>query len=195
MKPFRRRVKDLVVKGGPGDGSGIDAASEAHGLHRGDGQNGLRQASVELSVPLDVGAQTRRGSMRDDLDDASHGVPFLGRAIDFFDHFLFELRIGAIEGRVLRDRDYLFPGNLGSIVRHLHRPHADDVASDLAVDVSQELLGHRAGGDPGRRFASAGPFQNVSEVVDTILQGAGEVGVAGTGVHELGASPRRFLVR
>ena len=132
--------------------------------------------------------------MRDDLDDASQGVPFLCRAIDFFDHFFFELRIGAIEWRVLRDRDYLFPGNFRSFVRHLHRAHADDVTSDLTFEMFQKLLCHRTGGDPGRGFASTGSFQNVSKVVDSVLQCSREVRVAGTWVHELRAGARRRLL-
>ena len=56
-----------------------------------------------------------------------------------------------------------------------------DVGADLGAEGGEQLLGHRAGGDPGRGLAGRGPLEHVAGVVEVVLLHAGEVGVAGPG--------------
>ena len=50
---------------------------------------------------------------------------------------------------------------------------------DLDPELGQERPGDAAGRDPGGRLARRGPLEDVADVVEAVLQGAGQVGVAG----------------
>ena len=61
------------------------------------------------------------------------------------------------------------------------------------VELAEQRLGQRAGGDPGRGLAGAGPLQDVAGVVEAVLLHPDEVGVAGPGLAQraLGGAGRR----
>ena len=63
---------------------------------------------------------------------------------------------------------------------------ADDVADDREPEVREQELGQRAGGHPGRRLPGRGPLEDVTGVVEAVLQHARQVGVAGAGLGEDG---------
>ena len=54
------------------------------------------------------------------------------------------------------------------------------VAVEGDAELGEQPLGDRADGDAGGRFAGAGAFEHVADVVEAVLDGAREVGVAGT---------------
>jgi hypothetical protein len=56
--------------------------------------------------------------------------------------------------------------------------HRDHVAQHLDAEFAQQRLGHGAHRHPRRRFAGAGALQNVARVVEIVLDGARQIGVA-----------------
>src|SRR6478609_5599285 len=55
---------------------------------------------------------------------------------------------------------------------------ADDAPLDLDLDLAQERLRHRTGSDDDRRMPGARPFECVADILEAVLEDAGEVGVA-----------------
>src|SRR5213593_1692255 len=66
-----------------------------------------------------------------------------------------------------------------------HSSQLDDVRPDLDAELLEQEFADGAAGDPRHRLARARPLQNVAGVAPVVLQGAGQVGVAGAGPGHL----------
>ena len=94
--------------------------------------------------------------------------------VDAGDELRLRRRVGAAHRRVLddvpvRDLDE----------RDLDLTDRDDVAVDVDAELLEEAAGDRGGGDTRRRLAGAGALEHGAHVIEAVLHGAGEVGVAG----------------
>src|SRR5438034_3241278 len=66
-----------------------------------------------------------------------------------------------------------------------HAAQFDHVAADLDAELLEQEFADGATGDPRPRLARARPLQDVAGVAPVVLQGAGQVGVAGAGPGHL----------
>ena len=116
-----------------------------------------------------------RQAVDDDLEDAADGVAGRSRLVDPGDHRGLGVRVRAAQrrgvGLVAR------PGAVGRVDRH-----AADLGGErpgLDAELAQERAGDAAGRDPGRGLARRGALEDVADVVEAVLERAGEVGVTG----------------
>ena len=146
----------------------LDALDDVDAHHRG-GERG-----VEPAVPVDVGAEPDRQPVGHDLEHAADRVALLARLVDPGDHPRLGVGIRAAQRR-----------RVGLVARAARVGRIDGDAADLGgerpdvdPELGQERPGHAAGGDPGGGLARRRPLEHVAHVVEAVLQGAGEVGVA-----------------
>ena len=111
----------------------------------------------------------------DDLEDAADGVAGRARLVDPGDHRRLGVGVRAAQrrgvGLVAR------PGRVGRI-----DGHAADLGRerpDLDAELAQERPGDAAGRDPRRRLARGRALEHVADVVEAVLERAGEVGMTG----------------
>ena len=89
-------------------GRDADALADADRLDRGDRHHGLREAPIELAVPLDVRAESGRQASHDDLERAAEGVASGAGGVDGLDHLLLHRLVHAVQRRlVVQGRDLL----------------------------------------------------------------------------------------
>ena len=79
---------------------------------------------------------------------------------------------------LLAERDQFVPG--GRALQAHARRRAITWLSTPMPNCAEQCFGQRADGHARRGLARAGAFQNVAGVVEIVLDGAGQVGVAGT---------------
>src|SRR5512144_2516919 len=171
--------ENLVVDLRAGPPGRLEAHADLRALDRVDGAEGPRQETVQLPVPLHVGAKAYRAAHGHALEDATQRVPGRLGPIDGFDHRGLGFGIGAANLAGLRASPDLLP-------RDLERPdvHAADlghVAQDRDAEFAKQPLGNRRDRDPGGRLARAGALEHVPDVVVSVFHGAGQVGMAGAG--------------
>jgi hypothetical protein len=113
--------------------------------------------------------------------------------IDRRDHPPFHGRIGAVQGRIIRDRADAIDGDGQRLVD----PDAADhrhVAQDLDAEVRQQLARDGARGNARRRLPGARALEHVADVLEAVLESTGEVGVArARACHGRAAGARGFL--
>ena len=63
--------------------------------------------------------------------------------------------------------------------RKLGLADADDVAGNLDAQLPEQQLGEGSRGDAGGAFAGAGALEHVAGILEVVLEGTGEIGVAG----------------
>ena len=169
---------DLVVDARPGQPGDVRALADADGLDRGNRHDGLRQAAVELAIPLHVAAQAHRQSRDDDLERAAERVAGLLGLVDGGNHLLLDGGIGAAQRRVDGNRADPFDGNCQRLVDADAADHRH-VAQHLDAELRQQLARQRSDGDARRGLARAGTFEHVADVGQVVLERAGEIGMAG----------------
>ncbi len=132
---------------GPGLGERV---ADLHALDRLDGHQRGGEAGVQLAVPLDVAAQTRRYAVRQHLDDAAERVGVLLGGVDLGDHPRARLGVEAAQRVGVDPLGVLRAGlqaGLGG-----DRPELDDVRDDLdAEGLLDELPWRPCRRRPGRR--------------------------------------------
>ena len=141
----------------------------------------LRDPPVEAAVPLGEGAESRHDATRHDLDDAADRVAVLLGAVDLGDHRGRGRPVRAAN-RALLDRRELVPGDDVPVRRRA--ADADDVAPDLGSSLAQQGLGERSRGHARGGLTGARPLEHVAQVGGPVLEGAGEVRVAGPRVAQ-----------
>ena len=110
-----------------------------------DAHHRLRQAAIELAVPLDVGPEPGRHAGDDDLERAANRVAgFLGR-VDERDHFLLQGRVHAAQRRVFIDRLRVLEGHAARF-RKGHVADGRHVAGDADAEAPEKLARERSGG-------------------------------------------------
>jgi hypothetical protein len=178
MDPAARRIS-------PGDDV-VDLRTEAAGLFEAepeldplddvDAHDGRGQGGIEPPIPVDVAAEADGDALGDDLEDAAHGVAAAPGLVDPRDHPGFGVGIGAAE----RARLDLLPG--AAAVGPIDGDPADlgRVRPDGDAEGTEEGPGDGPGGDAGGRLARRGSLEDVPDVREAVLEGAGQVGVAGS---------------
>src|SRR5690606_18165462 len=159
---------------------GPPAVADLAGLNGRHAHHRLRQATVELAVPLRVRAQAHRHVPEPRLDDAAEGValllglvdarhdPLLGLAVERPQRALVELRDARpVHAAVARDAAEADHAGAALDAGHLEQPEGDGAGRDAAG----RLAGRRA-------------LQDVAEVLVAVLDAAGQVGVAGPGLRQ-----------
>ena len=123
-----------------------------------------------------------RQPVDDDLEDAADRVAGRPRLVDAGDHRGLGVGVRAAQRRRIR---------LVARARRVGRIERD--AADLGrerpaldAELAQERPRDAAGGDPGRRLARGRALEHVAHVVEAVLEGAGEVGVAGPDAGDRG---------
>ena len=176
-----RRRQDLVVHARAGTHRHFGADADADGLDRVDAHHRLAQPAIELAIPLHVGPETRGHAGGDDFERAAERVAGLFRRVDRRDHPGLQRRVHAAERGVVGQR-------VGLGERHHAAERQHDVADGRRhgsrrrmPNCASSWRASDAGGDARGRFAGAGAFQHVADVVVAVLEGAGQVGVARAG--------------
>ena len=149
-------------------------------LHGLDAHEALGQPPVELAVPMDVASQARRNPGGHHFEDAAQGVPFLLARVDELNGLLLCLRIRHAHGGVLRQLEDL----VVALPLHVRLDAAEraKVAPHLDRERLDELPAEGTHRHPGHGLAGAGALQDVTDVRVAVLQDAGEVRVARTGL-------------
>ena len=171
-------VEDLVVGGGARAPGEVEAVADPAALDRLDGEHREPDAAVEARLPAHVGAEARHEPEGADLEDAAERLVALAQDVDLLDHRPRGVGVQAADGRRV-DRGEVGradPVGLGG----LHRADLRDVGDDVDVEGGEERLGQRAAGHAGGRLAGARALEDVADVREAVLLGAGEVRVAGT---------------
>src|SRR5690606_1173009 len=149
-------------------------------LHRRHAHHGLRQAPVELPVPLDVGAEAHWHAPEAGLHHAAERVAPLLRRVDAgHDRVL-----GVPVERAQRARVELADAVPVHAAVAGDAPETHDAgAADDAGDV-QQAQRDGARGDAAGRLAGRGALEDVAQVLVPVLHPACQVGVAGAGLGE-----------
>src|SRR5262249_39158124 len=138
---------------------------------------GLRQPAIQLLIPLNVRAKSHRDTGCRNFEDSPERVFRLASPVDQRDHLGLQDSIDTSERRILRDSGYLGPawvqGFGGKASDH------GRMAGYLDAEFRQKQARHRAGGDASGSLASAGPFENVAQIVSIIFDPACKVRVTG----------------
>ena len=169
---------------GPEPSRLFEAEPELDTLDDVDAHDRGRQRGIEAPVPVDVRSEPDRQPVNDDLEHAADGVSRRPGLIDPRDHRDLCVRVGAAQRRLIGlvtragavrrvDRD---PTDLGS-----ERPGLDP-------EGAQEDAGDATGRDTGRRLARRRALEDVADVVEAVLEGAGQVGVTGSHAGDRGGA-------
>ena len=160
-------------------GGQVEAVADLHALDGLDAHEGAGQPGVEAAVPVHVGAQARRQSVDDDLDDAAEGVAVLVGLVDAGDHRGAGLGVEAAH-RVGVEASLVVGLGDGARGRG-DAAELDDVADDLGTDrLEEEVRGDPAEGDAGGGLAGGRALEDRAGLVEVVLLHADEVGVPGT---------------
>ena len=182
---FLAVVADFVVQLGAAHPRRLEAPSDLDALDRLQAQQRMREASVELAIPLHVAAEADRQSGRDHLDDAAERVAgFLAR-VDFGDDRALGLRVGHPHLRFLGDAPQFVDRKILGRFR-FGRADADAVSEHRDAERREQLLGQRADRDARGGLARRRAFEHVADVLEVVLQHAGEVGMTGARARDDG---------
>src|SRR6185436_5776834 len=191
-EPARGIEKDLVVDLRSRAARRLEAHAHLGALDGMNGAEGLREPSVELAVPVHVGAQAHRTAKGHHLEHSAQGVALALGGVDGLDHEPLRLRIGAADLAGLRPARDLVPG-----LRERPDAHAadlGDVAQDGDAELAEEPPGHAGHRHPRGGLAGAGALQHVADVAVVVLHGPRQVGVAGAGAgHRLRGGARGLV--
>src|SRR5208282_3330218 len=92
--PLGRVETNLIVQRRSADPACLEADSELYALGRLQAHERVREASIELAIPLHVAAEPHGKTCGNDLDDAAEGVAGLFARIDLFDNRALGGRVG-----------------------------------------------------------------------------------------------------
>src|SRR6266540_5809716 len=179
-------VVDLVVEVRPRTRGPLESRPELDALHGVDGQHRLRQAPVELAVPVDVAPQAYRNTTGDDAKRPPERVAPLRRVVDGRHHAPRRFGVGAANGRRFDVLD------LHGVRAAALEPDVDGAdrlgeAEDLDAEVAEQLARDASGGNARGGLARGRALEHVADVGVAVLQGTREVGVPRTQAgHNLG---------
>ncbi len=172
---------------GAGEGGVLERRPDLDPLDGLNAHHRLGEAPVEATIPLGVAAQAHRHAEGRRHHHATEGIA---------------RRAGGVDGRAHRVRgggvgagDVGGEGALQALVQRQvveARPHAAnrlDVAAQPDADVSEERPADRPHRHARGGLASAGALGDEAQVVQAILDRAGQVGVAGAGPAPGGHDP------
>src|SRR4029079_19560011 len=147
-----------------GAGQRGDARPDADpdALDRRNRHQRLREAAVELPIPLDVTAEAHRDARGDDLEGAAERIAGLAGAIDLRDHLALELDVDAAQRGIVRQ-----PAGASEIDRagigQRDAAEGKDRAGDAEAGGREQLAWDGASRDAGRGLARAGALQDVAQ--------------------------------
>ena len=149
------------------------------GLH---GNDGLGELAVEAGIPRDMRPETRGQAVGHYFKDSADRV---AGSVNFVDHQLHFLFGGGIDAA---EEDFGAAAQLDEFVPfdgafEAAGADGDHVAQDFNAEMAQKLLDNGADGDTRGGFAGAGAFKDVAGVGQIVLNGAGEIGMAGAGAR------------
>jgi hypothetical protein len=136
----------------------------------------LRQAAIELAIPLNVAAKARHHTRSNDLEDPPQRVTCMSRFSNRILHERFGHRIGACKVAGSGSRP-----NIGQIPFDLclHGTDRDDMSKNVDSDGAQQLATYGADSGAGGRFAGACALEHIAKVVSVVLQATREIRVTG----------------
>ena len=169
---------DSVLHLGPEAGRALRGEADFDSLHGLHGNDGLRQAAIQTRIPRHMRSQPHGDAARHHLENAADGIAGAVRLVDHCFHADLGFRVHAAEQdfRPAAESGNLIPGGRAL---EPHGAHGNHVAQHLDAEFAQQRLGQRAHGHARRRFAGAGALQNVARVMEIVLDGARQVGMAG----------------
>src|SRR6516165_8878391 len=139
----------------------------------------MGQAPIELAIPLDVTAESDRDSICHNLDNPAQGITSFFACIDLFDDRAFGLGIGHPHRRLLGRRPQF---GQARVVWSLCDRGADayDVAQNVNSEWRDKLPGERADCNTSSGFPRRSAFEDVSDILEIVLQHPRQVGVTWT---------------
>ena len=155
----------------------LEPEPELDALDDVDAHDRRGQGGIEPAIPVDVRAEPDRQPVDDDLEHAADRVAVRARLVDAGDHRGLGVGVRAAQRR--RVGLVARAGRVGRV-----EGHAADLGRErpaLDAELAQERPRDAAGRDPGRRLARGRALQHVADVVEAVLEGAGQVGVARAG--------------
>jgi hypothetical protein len=166
---------DDVVDGRSEAPSLLEAQPELDALDDVDAHDRRGQGRVQPAVPMNVGTDPDRQAVGDDLEDAADGVAVRACLVDPGDHRRLGLGVGAAQRRRIGLRAR------ACCLRRIdgHATHLGGERPDVDAELGEDRPRDPAGRDPGRRFSRRGAFKDIADVVEAVLERAGEIGVSG----------------
>ncbi len=171
-------VANFVVQFRAEDARRTEAHPELDALDRLQAHQRVRDAAVELAVPLHVAAEADRESARNHFHDAAESVAGLFAFVDCGDNPVLGGRVGNPHLRILCDAPQVLDTHFGRHSR-LGPADADDVAEHGNAERVDKLLGEGADRDARGGLARRGALEHVADIVEIVLEHAGQIGVAG----------------
>ena len=153
---------------------GIEPEANADALECVDAGDGLGNAPIEFAVPLHVGAETEGSAGDAHLDLPAEGIAVGLGGVDGGDHLLGGGGVGATHAVTFDSFPIDILTDLGA-----HAADGEGVAVEGNAELVEEALGDTGDGNAGGSLAGAGALEDVADVVEAVLDGAGQVGVAG----------------
>ncbi|OIQ85500.1 hypothetical protein GALL_326450 [mine drainage metagenome] len=144
---------------------------------------------------MDVGAETGREPVGEDLDDSPERVAGPVAVINLRDHRRGALGVKAPD-RVGVERRYVVGRRKHGVVRNRDRTDVHDVRDEPdAGSLLEEPRREGPESDPRRRLARRSPFKHRTCVVERVLAHPDEVGVAGARTGQRGVARAVELLR
>lgn len=166
--------EDDIVDLGAALPGAIEASAETNRLERVDAANRLSYPPVELAVPVDVAAQPHGQPADSHFYFAADGVSVGLCCIDGFYH--------SLAGSGISRAHWIC---LDSIpIDHVRGGRADAtngqcVAMEGDAEFGEKTLGNSASSNSGGGLAGTGAFEDVADVIESVLDGARQVRMAG----------------
>ncbi|WBL36321.1 hypothetical protein O0235_01705 [Tepidiforma flava] len=141
--------EDNVVHLRAAHGGCFEAEAEADGFEGVDAEDGLRDAAVELAVPVDVAAEPGRDAHGADFDFAADGIAVGLGGVDGGNHRLGGGGVGAADGAGFDGVPVDGAGRVG----RADAADGEDAAADFDAELGEEAAGDGADGNAGRGLA------------------------------------------
>ncbi len=154
----------------------LEPEAELNTLDDRDAHDRSGQRRVQTTIPMDMAAEPDRDAAGDHLEDAAHGVAGVARLVDAGDHSQLGIGIGAAERAGFR----LIPAPRGMGRIEGHAAYFGGVRPNADPELGQKLPCNGPGGYPSGRLASRRALEDVPDVVEAVLGGAGQVRMTGS---------------
>jgi hypothetical protein len=179
--------EELVVGGRPAASGGLEAVADLDALDGLDAHERLRELRVQAPIPLHMGAEPRRQSVGEHLDDAAQRVARLLRVVDLLDHACGCLRVEAAQRVGVEAVDVVGRRPRG-IRGHLHGSDRQGVADEPDAELGEEGAREGSESHAGGRLTGARALEDGARLVERVLLHADEVCVSRTRAGEGGAA-------
>ena len=172
---------------------GEESVSDLDSLDRLDAHEGTGQAGVETTVPVHVGAESRRQIVGEDFDDSAEGVPGLLRRVDLGDHRRREVRVEAADRIGIQGLDIGRGRQCGQrIGRVFGSADGHGVGHEGDAQFAEELRGDSAQCHAHRGLTCRGALEHGAGFVEAVFLHSDDIGMPGARTGQRGVACQSF---